>query len=234
MTIVGPRGTTQVGPRRSTLDETDRVLNYAAIGATRSDDLVAFPPFGYRPFEATQRLGSGDERFEAAARLLMTWGVHRISGIRVSDVTLENGQLAYTGIAYGQGGKPVAPHGPLSDQAMTDDGTPHVVAGMTATVEYGWGPFRSPAPVKVVYVVDEPDRKGFACGTRHGHPASGEELFLLTRGEDGVVRLTVRSVMRASESKYMVPMTLMRVGERQHTKRILTALHPTRSAGFAA
>jgi uncharacterized protein (UPF0548 family) len=221
------------GPRRGT-QETDRVLNYAAIGATRSDEVVNFPPHGYRPFEATQRLGSGDERFEAAARLLMTWGIHRISGIPVTDVELENGKRAYAGVAYDPAGKPLAPHGPLSDQATASDGTPHVVAGMTATVEYGWGPFRAPAPVKVVYVIDEPDRKGFACGTRHGHPASGEELFLLHRDEDGSVHLTVRSVMRASESKYLVPMTLMRVGERQYAKRILTALHPTRSAGFAA
>jgi len=34
-----------------------------------------------------------------------------------------------------------------------------------------------PAPCRVVYVVDEPDCRGFAYGTLPGHPESGEELF---------------------------------------------------------
>lgn len=35
------------------------------------------------------------------------------------------------------------------------------------------------APCRVVYVVDEPDRRGFAYGTLPGHPECGEELFLV-------------------------------------------------------
>ena len=34
-----------------------------------------------------------------------------------------------------------------------------------------------PAPCRVVYVVDEPDIRGFAYGTLPGHPESGEERF---------------------------------------------------------
>ncbi len=33
------------------------------------------------------------------------------------------------------------------------------------------------APCRVVYVVDEPNRRGFAYGTLAGHPESGEERF---------------------------------------------------------
>jgi uncharacterized protein (UPF0548 family) len=33
------------------------------------------------------------------------------------------------------------------------------------------------APCRVVYVVDEPNRRGFAYGTLPGHPVSGEEYF---------------------------------------------------------
>ncbi|KRE31738.1 hypothetical protein ASG82_01795 [Mycobacterium sp. Soil538] len=36
-----------------------------------------------------------------------------------------------------------------------------------------------PAPCRVVYVVDEPDRRGFAYGTLAGHAVRGEELFLV-------------------------------------------------------
>ena len=35
------------------------------------------------------------------------------------------------------------------------------------------------APCRVVYVVDEPGRRGFAYGTLRGHAESGEELFLV-------------------------------------------------------
>lgn len=35
------------------------------------------------------------------------------------------------------------------------------------------------APCRVVYVLDEPDRRGFAYGTLPGHAESGEELFLV-------------------------------------------------------
>jgi len=33
------------------------------------------------------------------------------------------------------------------------------------------------APCRVVYVIDEPDIRGFAYGTLPGHPESGEERF---------------------------------------------------------
>ncbi|MBX7453439.1 DUF1990 domain-containing protein [Mycolicibacterium sp. 3033] len=35
------------------------------------------------------------------------------------------------------------------------------------------------APCRVVYVVDEPNRRGFAYGTLPGHAVRGEELFLV-------------------------------------------------------
>ncbi|MGV0717874.1 DUF1990 domain-containing protein [Mycolicibacterium sp. XJ662] len=44
------------------------------------------------------------------------------------------------------------------------------------------GPVR--APCRVVYVVDEADRRGFAYGTLPGHAESGEELFLVRYDPD--------------------------------------------------
>ena len=37
------------------------------------------------------------------------------------------------------------------------------------------------APCRVVYVIDEPDIRGFAYGTLPGHPECGEERFVVRR-----------------------------------------------------
>jgi uncharacterized protein (UPF0548 family) len=49
-------------------------------------------------------------------------------------------------------------------------------------------------PVRVVAVVDLESRRGFAYGTRFGHPVSGEEAFIVHRDDMGAVWLTVRSL----------------------------------------
>lgn len=52
-----------------------------------------------------------------------------------------------------------------------------------ASYVLGLGPLR--IPVRVVRVVDEPDRRGFAYGTLPGHPEVGEEAFLAERDAEG-------------------------------------------------
>ncbi|MGW5386107.1 DUF1990 family protein [Nocardia sp. NPDC003963] len=49
--------------------------------------------------------------------------------------------------------------------------------GADVTVVLGIGRFGLRAPCRVVYVLREPERIGFAYGTLPGHPESGEELF---------------------------------------------------------
>lgn len=49
------------------------------------------------------------------------------------------------------------------------------VARVGSEVIVGLGPVK--VPCRVVYVVDEPDRRGFAYGTLPGHAETGEELF---------------------------------------------------------
>lgn len=49
------------------------------------------------------------------------------------------------------------------------------VAAVGSEVVVRLGPVR--VPCRVVYVIDEPDRRGFAYGTLPGHPETGEELF---------------------------------------------------------
>lgn len=71
-----------------------------------------------------------------------------------------------------------------ADRATAEPGT-------TVLLGLGVGRLRMTAPCRVVYVVDEPRRRGFAYGTLAGHPERGEELFLLDRWPDDSVRFTV-------------------------------------------
>lgn len=62
-------------------------------------------------------------------------------------------------------------------------------------VELGVGPIVL-APCRVVYVIDEPARQGFAYGTLPGHAESGEEAFVLERHDDGTITFTVTAFSR--------------------------------------
>ena len=49
---------------------------------------------------------------------------------------------------------------------------------------------------RIVYLIYEPDRFGFAVGTLTMHLARGEEQFMVTREEDDVVNFQVFSFSR--------------------------------------
>lgn len=53
------------------------------------------------------------------------------------------------------------------------------------------------AACRVVDVVEDTSRFGFAYGTLPAHPEQGEEAFVLERGPDDVVRFTVTAFFRA-------------------------------------
>ena len=59
------------------------------------------------------------------------------------------------------------------------------------------GPVHVLAACRIVEVVDEPDRFGFAYGTLALHPEQGEEAFVVERVDD-VVRLSVTAFSRGN------------------------------------
>lgn len=79
-------------------------------------------------------------------------------------------------------------------------------------------------PARVVAVVDRPDRCGFAYGTLEGHPVSGEEAFVLHRGDDGVVRLTLRSVTARGSGPWRLAFPAVLVAQRWYRRRYARAL----------
>ena len=68
-----------------------------------------------------------------------------------------------------------------------DSPSPSATAGEDVLLRLGRRPLSLTAPVRIVYVLDEPDCRGFAYGTLPGHPESGEELFVVRRVGERVV-----------------------------------------------
>jgi Uncharacterized protein conserved in bacteria len=214
--------------RRSTF--TDQPVTYGAVGGTQAVDLLYYPPKGYRPSERSARLGSGAERFEVASRLVMTWGVQRGSGMRVTDAREGTGEQ-YAGVRFNEDGSPAELQSHVAGEArFGEDGTPYITNGMTAVLKIPFWPLTVSAPVRVVYVIDEERRVGFAYGTLRGHPESGEEAFIVEHRDDDSVWLVVRALSRPASWFYRLVAPVLRAQQRRFTKRYLRSLLPARLA----
>ena len=78
-------------------------------------------------------------------------------------------------------------------------------------------------PTRIVAVVDEPGRYGFAYGTLPGHPETGEQLFLVEHRPDGEVVMTCRIDAEPSERLRAVR-PLVRLAQRAARERYLRAV----------
>jgi uncharacterized protein (UPF0548 family) len=86
------------------------------------------------------------------------------------------------------------------------------------------GPFKVGFRCRVVYVVDEPRRKGYAYGTLRGHPEAGEEAFMLVWRDDDAVELHVIAFSRPAAWWARIAGPATRAGARWITGRYLKAL----------
>lgn len=121
-------------------------------------------PSGYHQLTRRLVVGTGQARFEDAARTVLAWEMHRRAGLAVR----------------------------ASDAVAVD--------GAVAALRLGVGRLGVRAPVRVVYVIDEPRRRGFAYGTLPGHPESGEEAFIVELHDDGAVTFTINRYLRAVDA----------------------------------
>ncbi|GAA3181266.1 MULTISPECIES: DUF1990 family protein [Streptomyces] len=109
--------------------------------------------------------------------------------------------------------------------AAADGGGTAVRDGGRYTVTAGLGRLAVREPVEVVAVVDTGDRRGFAYGTRRGHPVSGEEAFVVHRDDEGRVSLTLRSLTRAAPGGPWRPLfPVLLLAQRAARARYLRAL----------
>jgi uncharacterized protein (UPF0548 family) len=96
--------------------------------------------------------------------------------------------------------------------------------GATVLVVLGRPPLGVVAPCRIVQVIAEEDRWGFAYGTLPGHPEQGEEAFLVQRRADGSVRFEIRAVSRPAHWWVRAGGPLNRVAQRVVTAGYLRSL----------
>lgn len=99
-----------------------------------------------------------------------------------------------------------------------------VVEGALAVLRLGWTAFGLNAPVRVVYVIDEDHRKGFAYGRLPGHPESGEEAFIVELLDGGEVRFTISAFSRPTSKLAKLGGSLSAGVQSWVTNRYLQAL----------
>lgn len=200
-------------------------VTYAAIGATQAPDLMRYPPYGYRPIERRRRIGHGEARYEWASIAALTWGIQRRSGFRVTltDAPPEVTEASYTPVSFDESGRPIAPASiePSDEVVFGADGTTLVAPGDTALLGIGLG---IKFPVRVIYVIDEPNRRGFAYGTLPGHPEDGEESWIVEQRDDGSVWITVRAFSRPATRFWWATYPFLRIAQAFYTERYLRAL----------
>lgn len=85
------------------------------------------------------------------------------------------------------------------------------------------GPVVVREPVRVVAVVRDEGRCGFAYGTCDGHPVAGEEAFVVWRDGDQVW-LTLRSLTRAAKGRWRLLFPVLLLAQRWYRFRYLRAL----------
>jgi uncharacterized protein (UPF0548 family) len=82
-----------------------------------------------------------------------------------------------------------------------------------------------PIPCRVLWVLDEPDARGFGYGTLPGHPEAGEEAFVVTRDGDEV-SLTVSAYSRPGLLVTRLAGPVGRWGQRRMVARYARAVRP--------
>jgi uncharacterized protein (UPF0548 family) len=96
--------------------------------------------------------------------------------------------------------------------------------GTVVLLALGTGHLRIGAPCRVVYLTNEPGRRGFAYGTLPGHPERGEEAFLIEQHHDGTVSFTITAFSRPATPLAKAAGPAGRVIQRHLTARYLQAL----------
>ncbi|MEC4615359.1 DUF1990 family protein [Tsukamurella tyrosinosolvens] len=162
---------------------------------------LADAPFTYPEVGATRGTAPGDAHAVRAERVV---------GRGPEDFAAVRDAILGYGMQRGAG---------LRVRASTPAAAVGTVLVMTTPL---FGPIR--IPCRVVYVLDEPDRAGFAYGTLPGHPESGEELFSVELRPDGAVVAVVAAFSRPGRWYSRLGSPVARALQAVMTRRYLAAM----------
>lgn len=135
-------------------------------------------------------------------------------------VVIGSGARAFTAAAEALAGWQVHARAGLHVSASAAAAEPDSVLMLTL----GLGPIRICAPCRIVYVIDEPARRGFAYGTLPGHPECGEEAFVVRQHQNGAVTFTITAFSRPTAPLAKAAGPFSRAVQRHITSRYLRAI----------
>ena len=131
-------------------------------------------------------------------------------------------RIGYGRLRFEQAADAVLRYGMLRGAGLRVDATTDV-ARVGTDVLGRLGPFV--APCRVVYVLDEPDRRGFAYGSLPGHAVRGEELFAVRYDpSDGAVYAEVAAFSRPATWWGRLGNPILRLSQHLVTSRYLDAV----------
>ena len=99
-----------------------------------------------------------------------------------------------------------------------------IAEGTTVGVITSVGPVQVLAACRIVRVVDDPERYGFAYGTLPAHPEEGEERFVVARDASGAVRFEVVAFSRPHDRLTRLGGPIPRWLQRRATARYLAGM----------
>jgi len=99
-----------------------------------------------------------------------------------------------------------------------------IVTGATVVVTLGTPSLALAAPCRIVRVIDQPDRWGFAYGTLPGHPEQGEEAFVVSVSPDEHVRFEIVAFSRPGDPLVRCAGPIGRELQHRTTRAYLRAL----------
>jgi len=99
-----------------------------------------------------------------------------------------------------------------------------VAQGMAVLVYGRLGPLYTSVCCRVIYIIDEDDRWGFAYGTLPHHVERGEESFIVSKDKEDNVTFTVESLSRPASVVARLGSPIARAIQNRITGRYLEAL----------
>jgi uncharacterized protein (UPF0548 family) len=99
-----------------------------------------------------------------------------------------------------------------------------IETGATVVVTLGTPLLALAAPCRIVCLVDEQTRWGFAYGTLPGHPEEGEEAFIVSISPDETVRFEIVAFSRPGDPLVRLSGPIGRAIQKSGTKGYLRAL----------